>query len=651
MARAKFETYLSKTEAEISDIVNDASFLQSTIKLYDNDVIETRNIEKAAELVDKVYTIFIYDQANKLVFWTNDKAPQPALHSFNFKNPYYIIHQDLYRTLLYDKKIGQQDYRLLACIPVRLGSAADPYEHIDKNLPSGLQLSTTPGIPIITGKGDDFIYIANSNLNKLTSKEVRILLLMYIVAFLALAILIQRIAYLVKDKIGLWSSIGFFLFTTIGIRLVSYLFDFTEQFSVLSVFSPIITSPAFSNSLGNILINVVLLLWISVFMINNLDLSKLNNLKSTNKAVISFVGYLLIGLGMIGLAKFCEALIQETQIDFNFESVFNLDRISILALVGIILTLFSFFVWSAKIISVIQDFRLAIKPKTFAGVLAVLVSLPIAHWLSPSIPFFQYAIVVSIFILLLDIFLEVKTPNFTWIVLWLVVLSGFSSILMFKYNRDKDISQRTRIAKLLTEAVDTVAFDEMIALIKAIKEPLHHVETWQDVRDVITSTYHNVSTSYLNKHYDLNFPRAGELKDSKELEYNDYTIYQRNDGLDHYLLTIDGSEGIRVLTSIQKKKSNPYNPLPEFVPTTSFKNIPEFTNYEYAIYKDNRCIERSLSEFKMVFDQEAPLIGKTILNYLGGRSELIYNNGRYITIIGRKLTGLIKPVSLFSYLL
>ena len=190
----------------------------------------------------------------------------------------------------------------------------------------------------------------------------------------------------------------------------------------------------------------------------------------------------------------------------------------------------------------------------------------------------------------------------------------------------------------------------MIGLIETIKEPLHNVETWQDVRDVITSTYHNVSANYLNTHYNLSFPRAGELKDSKEIKYHGYTIYQRNDALDHYLLTIDGRDGIRVLTSIQKKKSNPYNPLPEFVPITNFKNIPELSKYEYAIYKDNRCLERSLSEFKMVFDQEAPPVGKTNLNYRNRRSELVYNNGSYITIIGRKLSGIIKPVSLFSYL-
>ncbi|MCB0667725.1 MAG: GHKL domain-containing protein [Saprospiraceae bacterium] len=650
IARTKFENYLSKAESEINDIVNDPAFLQSIINLYSDDVIENRNIDRASDLVKKNYTIFFYNQSNRLVSWTNDKAPSPDLSAYKFGSSYYLKSQNIYYTLHFTRQIGGSTYKILACIPVRLGNADEPYSHIDKNLSSTLQLTTTPGIPIITANGEDFLYIANVDFEKLTKKEVRILLFLYFLAFLSLAVLIHRIAYLVKDKIGIWPAVGFFLFTTIGIRLVSYLFDFTDQFSVLKLFSPSVTAPAFSNSLGNILINVILLLWISVFLINNLDLRKLNHLKPLQKTVASFVGYFLICLGMIGLAKFCEALIQNTNIDFNFESVFNLDSISILALIGIILTLFSFFVWSAKIISVIQDFRLLIKPKLFAGISAVLLALPLALKINPTIPFFQFALVVSIFILLLDIFLEVKTPNFTWIVLWLVVLSGFSSILMFKYNRDKDIYQRTDIAKALTESVDTVALDQMIALIEEMSETIDHVETWEDARNVINSTYDNFSASYLNTHYDLSFPRAGELKDSREIKYNNQHFYQRNDALDHYLLTIDGAQGIKVLTSIQKKKSNPYNPLPDFLPKPNFKNIPELSDYEYAIYKDRRCLERSLSEYKMILDGDIPPIGDTKMIYPPDRSELIYNNGTYVTLIGRKLTGLIKPVSLFSYL-
>lgn len=649
-AQATFENYLTSIETEIQSIITDRSFLQSVIRLYDQDVIETRNIERAEELVAKSYTLLVYNQTGKPVFWTNDKAPQPDPSAFSFNNPYYEIHTNLYRTQTYEAEIEERPYLILSCIPLRLGGASEPYGHIDKNLPSSIQLSTTEGLPIVSANGRDVLFLSIGQSGELTKREVRILLLLYSLAFLALAVLVQRIAYLVKDKIGLWSSIGFFLFTAIGIRLVSYLFNFTDQFSVLKIFDPSLTSPAFDSSLGNILINVILLLWISVFLINNVDLNKLNHYKPFQKTSLSFIGYFLVSLGIIGLAKFCEDIIQKTNIDFNFESVFNLDSISILALIGIILTLFSFFIWSAKIISIIQNFRLPIQPRWFAGISAVLLSLPIAHLVSPSIPFFQFALVISIFILLLDIFLEVKTPNFTWIALWLVVLSGFSSILMFKFNRDKDIAQRMQIAKLLTEAPDTVAFNTMINLIQTMADPLYQANTWQEVRDIIQSTYQSSHANYLNTHYELTFPRAGELKDSRIINYRDLTIYQKNNKLDHYLLTIDGRDGIKVLTGIQKKLSNPYNPLPEFLPTSNFKNIPDLSEYEYAIYQDNHCIERSLSEYKMILDDKVPPPGQFIMNYPAGRSEWIYNNGEYITKIGRKLTGLIKPVSLFSYL-
>ena len=126
IARAKFESFLSQTETEINDVVNDAAFLQSIVHLYDEDLVETRNFTRANELVAKSYTIFFYNLSNQLLFWSNDKAPQPDLSSFNFSNPYYLKHQNIYRTLYFTRQIGNENYRILACIPVRLGAAAEP---------------------------------------------------------------------------------------------------------------------------------------------------------------------------------------------------------------------------------------------------------------------------------------------------------------------------------------------------------------------------------------------------------------------------------------------------------------------------------------------------------------------------------------------
>ena len=496
VAKLKFESYLNRTQSEIEGITADVDLLQSLLSLYEARDSSQKDIERALNLSTRPYTIFIYDQANKLIYWSNDHAPQPNLDLFNLGSSYYSPLQSLYHTILKSQKIGTNIYKILACIPIRIGGTDEPYRHIDKNLPATLQLSTTVGVPIIASSGEEIIYISNSNFDRLTKREVRILLILYGLAFLALAVLIQKIAYLIKKRIGTWTAIGFFLFTSIGIRLASYLFDFTNQFSSSEVFDSTLTQPAFTNSLGNILINIVLILWISVFLVNNVELQKTREMTSLQKVLLSFGGYLVIAFGILWLAKFCQNLIQETSIDFNFESVFNLDKISILALIGIILLLFSLFIWSAKIVSVIQQSNLAVRPRIISGLSAILASMLIAFVIGSSIPIFQFAIVVGIFILLLDIFLEVKTPNFTWIVLWLVVLSGFSSILMFKYNRDKDIAQRTEIAKALSEGADTVAFKEILALIEVMEELLNQVSSWNDLKNIITTTYANNTSGY-----------------------------------------------------------------------------------------------------------------------------------------------------------
>lgn len=649
VAKENFEYYLKETEAEIREITSNEIFVESLLELWDETSIDNIAVDRATNLEQKHYTIFFYDDKG-LTHWTNDKSPIPPRNMVDADNPYYVIHQNIYRLLRHQTIVSGKRIRMLSCIPIQLGASTEPYAHIDQNLPATLRLTTEPGLPIITNNGEDFLYIQSTNFERLTKREVRILALLYFLAFIAMAILIQKIASLVREKVGIWSAIGFFLFTIVGLRFVTYLFDFTSHFRVSEIFDPSITSPAFNISLGNIFLNILLILWVSVYLINRIDPSDLTKWGNTGKISVSFVGYFLIALASTGLAKFCSDLIQKTSIDFNFESVFNLDQISILSLIGIIFLLFTIFIWSAKIISIVQDFEIEVKSRVLAALGAIVVSLPFAYMAQASIPLLPFAMVVGIFILLLDLFLEVKTPNFTWIVLWLVVLSGFSSIMMFKYNRDKDIQQRTQIAQKLTEGIDQSALMEIELLIKSLEEPLKYAKNYEDVQQIVSGAFVNKTSSYLHTHYDLGFPKISELRGSREVKQNNHTYYKRSDDLDHYLFTVNGGQGFRVLTSLQKKKSNPYNPLPQFIPTTNFKNIPQLQDYEYAIYKHSRCVERSSAEYRMILEDDVPLRGDIRLIYPSGRSELIYNNGEYVTKIGRKLTGLIKPVSLFSYL-
>ena len=645
--KVKFDSYLQQYELEIYNILIDTHFLSNLLDILNPDNLDDKNdIERLINLSHKPYTLFIYEEGD-LRFWSNDKAHQPDPAEIEADNPYFNDQNgNYYRILAEEVFLAERRYLVAASIPIRLTSRDNPYGHIDRNIPANVQLSSNPGIPIVTSQDQEFLYISPFEENELTRQEVKILLSLYGLAMIALIVLIQRIAIIIKERVGIWESFGFLIFTAVGIRVVSILFNLTSQFSAVEAFDTGLMEPAFTNSsLADILINIGLLLWISIFIINNLVIKEKMNTSLWRQIPIVLGSYLSIAIGLILLAKLCQLLIQDTSIDFNFESVFNLDRISILSLVGIILVLFTQFVWSAKLVSIVQDLGISLKHKIIAGSVALALSTPILFFICRSVPIIPFVLVAGIFILLLDIFLEVKTPNFTWVVLWLVVLSGFSSILLFKFNRDKDIEIRTKIAESLTERIDTLALKEIINVLTIVSDPLLQVRSRYQVRNTIASGVAQGS-SYLTSHYQIQFPEADALNGSEEFQWNGLTFYKKVDVLDHYFITVEGGGGTKVMTAFSKQKHNPYSPLPSLIPETNFKGNDILNEYEYAIYKEMRCVERSSSGYKMVLEEIEPPVGEFRLVYPAGRSELIYNNGEYTTMVGKKLAGLIKPVSL-----
>ncbi len=647
-AQSYFAKYLEEQEKEIDKILADGEYLTTLTQLVTNDELEQDEVKRTLDLVEKPYTIFILDNQPSLVFWSNDEARSPDLNQLDDDSPYYRdkLSGNIYWVIRSQQLLQGKNHTILGFIPFKLTQLDNPYEHVNKNISTEIQLVREGGIPILSKGSGPSIHLQSDIEDRLSRREILILTGLYLLAILALGILIQKIAYLIREEMGANTAIGFFIFTTVGIRLVSLLFDFSGHFEAVSIFDPSIMAPAFPGSLSDLLINVCLFLWVSIFIVNTLEIKVPEQKPPVRYSAYAFTGYLTILGGLVFLTRFCQKLIQKTEINFNFESVFNLDQLSILALISIILLMFTLFVWSSKIVSIIQRFDLPIKHRIISGASALLLSLPLLHLAGSTVPLIQFALVAGIYILLLDIFLEVKTPNFTWVVLWLVVLSGFSSILLFKFNKDKDVALRKEVAHRLTHGVDSVALSEISNL-------LHELQVSTD--SLITNSYartylreHLNNSSYLSSYYSLSFPESIGLSDI--IQHEDFAFYRKSGQLDQYLLDVRTDDGKAMIASFTKRKTNPHSPLQSFVPTRNFKDIALLSEYDYAIYEHERCIERSHAGYKMVLEETIPPIGQSTLFYPSGRSELMVNNGDYVIIVGRRLTGLIKPVSLFSYL-
>lgn len=648
-AKDKIEAYLQHTEAEINQIVADSGLILSLTSLFPDDDLDVTSMSHALDLSENAYTFFIFNHRNRLLYWSNDKAKIPSSDLLTRAGPLYNDDLGTYRIIKKNIVIGRENLRFITYVPIFKKLIDNPFGHISRHIPPSLTLSEEEGLPILSTTGEELLYIQDKNSPVLSRTQVLILLVLYTLAFLALGIAVMHISHFVRQKLGAWASIAFIAFTAVVLRLITLVFDFSQHFESIPIFDASLMSPGFKNSLGNILVNIVIFLWVSIYTINYLPSKFRSNLSQQQRVLIAATQYFIIFLGTVLLTKFCGDIIQYTSIDFDFDSVFNLDTLSIAALIGVILLLFAQFLWSVKLMSIVTELNLSIPEKLVAGGPTLLLTLPILYFLSPSIPIFQFVLVATIYILLLDLFLEVNTPNFTWIVLWLVVLAGFSSIMLFKYNNDKTTQVRLQVAKQLTEQVDSVALNEISDVFSRADE-LGVMRNDSTLRRSIRNILEQES-DYLTTYYNYSFSRIRPSQTQEQpLKYGELNYYEDKNALDRYIFPFGTRDEGSQFVILEKKKVSYDNPLTSILPIIPFKGIELLEDYDYAIYKGRQCIERSSPDYQMVLDQLPPVAGQTAIYHPVGRSELLYNNGSYTTIVGRKLTGLIKPVSLFSYL-
>ena len=648
-AATQVEQYIAAEQTYYEGLAKDEMLCNSLAQVQSTDQKDGKLQHVLAAQEDRTGSFFLFEE-EKMQFWSNNIIKQPGVILSQDQFPLYRENGNLFRTGKIELP-GTDDQRTLVyCIPLQLSNRSLPLAHIHPSIPKEITLSRSAGVPILRDvKGQVLLYVSQSSATTLAARDIRILVVLYGIALLALALLISKITAGFQRKWGSKSALIFFILSVIGIRLLSILINFSSGFSGIPTFDSSLTSPVFAQSMGDIMINIAIILWISIVLINALNpqLKELN-LGRWRKGLLTFSGYLLILLGFIGLTWFCKHLILESKIQFNFESVLDLDRISIMAIVGIILLVFTIFLWSVKIVSILNQLGLPSRQKIAIGIVSILLVLPMMIHISPSIPLIQFFIVAFIFVVLLDIFIESKKANFTWVILWLLIISGFSSVLLYKINNDKDVHLRTLIAQELIEQQDLRALESISIFAQGLTHTTISVDSSLSARDRIKTQYAR-DHGYLSNYYELDFPSAQILKESTRTDKAP-RMWQKEDEIDHYIAGID-VDGEVILTSFHKKKMNPYEPLLGSAPIEPFKGIGNLAKYEYAIYDgDGHCRERSSSDYPMKLQASLPLEGETKLHFSKNRSELLYHHGDFSIQIGRNLSGLIKPLSLFSYL-
>lgn len=658
----------------------------------DNKHLE-QDIQYLQNLIKEKFTINIY-QGDSLVYWTNNMvqvpveyrnkpAPKRRFELLSLTNGYYELIQQSYR----DADVGQ--YTISCLIPIKYQYQLESNylkNHFVNNpeVPAELELSASESpYPIVNNQGQTLGYL-QANENIIDQSRLQISLFLYLLAFIVLGFLFNTIAGQIIKRDKIWQGAAFLIISIFGIRFLSVFLNFSDKFVELPLFARNFNT-VLSGSLGDLLINIVLLLWVMAFFHKEFPVRSYDHLSFQTKVSVTVLNYIAILSAILILTGVFKTLVFNTGLTFDFDNVFSLDNHSLLAVFGVILLLIALFLFSHRMMMTISRIGLT-RYQRLAGLgIATAISLPILLSVDFIIDPVYLLLIAFVFILIFDQFIDRKQVNFTWLLIWLVILSAFPSVLLFRYNAFKDYQLREAYAQELANPKDLTAEHALADLQKSIADDTIFQKdlstqginlTEDKLRQKIDQFYTQDSYLFYNYSYDIYGFNAEQeivfteqrptwdeitfqLESSSSTPNEQLKYWTNGQGKDSYFLALDflnqvDQEGISLILEFQRQRREQSKVFTELLIDKPYKELTRLGKYDYAVYKNNKQINAEGKFYGNTLNlDELPPKGEFKEEMVNNRSELIYNspNDNIVVVIGKETEDYLKKaISLFSFI-
>ena len=691
----KIEGYLQEEEKKVEDFFENKSFIRRQLRKtepasfsqIENDFLYLQDYSS------ELFTICIY-RKDSLVFWTNNYA-QPYFEQVNKASPtreHQMIklrngNYEMIRQKFIDAKMGP--YTMVALIPIKYTYELDSkyLEHkfaVDPLIPNQIKVSHEESDFVIhTRSGQGLAYLSSKE-ELIDLFHLQWLLFFFFLAFLTLGVFLNDFARrLVKERNQLQGA-AFLIAGLFGIRLLTILLDFSGHFSALPLFAKNFDT-SLSSSLGDLLINIVLLLWIMLFFYREFKIRSYDHLPRRGKFWLTSLNYLSILIGILLITSVFKTLVFNTTISFDFDNVFNLDRYSLIAIIGVILLLMALYLFSHRMMSTIVRIGLKRYTRMAALGIALVASIPLLLFFDLLLPATYILLIAFVFIQIFDLFIDSKVITFTWLVIWLVILSGFPAILLFKYNAYRDRTVRLSYAKELSNLRDHAAESAFVWLKDRIKDdnfirgefakPFPFRVDEGKIKRQIDKYYthdnylfynYNYQVSAFNKYQQAAIKNQEEtfasisnkVRQSQNIMDEELKFWSSENGLNTYIIELsipireNQGHALSLYLEFIRQRREPSKVYTELLVDRQYKNLEELDKYEYAIYKDNKRIDSEGKVYgPLLTIPNLPPPGKSKELIHDNRSDLIYrgDNG-IVVLLGREKETFLKAISLFSYI-
>lgn len=641
------------------------------------------------ELSKQDYSIFVIS-GDTLLFWSNNLLPLDTL-TFNQTGSSIIKLANGY----FDKReITTEEYRLIGLIKVKSNFI---YENQFLANKFGIPFPFSNSIEIVelgnlyqikNIEGESLFSLNYSNYNNSSSIHRDILALLFLVLIVFIVITIYK-AY--QSLLPFYKSKYIFVLGFIAdmaiIRLITLYFRLPEEvYSTFLFSSESLAFSIFSSSLGDLLINTILLFAISYVFHRNFNYSYLLKFRNGFVKLVLFISsFSFIVFLFHLLIYYLNSLIIDSNISFNLNEITSISFYGFLGFIIFAFLILTFVFFTLKLSILLS--RLVRKKIIFLVLIIVLCTV----FYFIQIQFIDNCPICFVFILLYLISFSIFESKFrgkievSIAIFYLLLFSVFSTYILSESSKAKEFEKRKLIAHSIAVERDPIAEYKFIQVAKEMKSDsviADHLIKYPFQSQLDYNNLYKYITSKYFSHYWTKYDFVITICDEERLldvqpedyvvscytyfediisEYGQVTSCDDFYFLDYYMLSDNylglinynlADNSFRIAIEVIPKNTPKGLGYPELLADSKNSNTADLSLYSWAMYENNELIYHfgkyfysyNLSQYGS-FEESKSFFNRNKYSHLYYRI-----NEDKVVIISKRGKGLLDTVAPFSYI-
>jgi signal transduction histidine kinase len=679
-------SYIAKAENDFDALASDTSLINKIARGNYNEIL-------LKQLTKKKYFLFVFSENENgfydLLFW-NTQVVDPTAQIFNMIGKSGFVHLPNGEYVWRKNRIS--GLTVLALIPIRWNyTITNEYLKNSFAIGDGLEdsyvISNKPNQNSIRSKEGGFLFSLEQKAEIKISQNTAIATVLRVLAVMVIFLLIHIMATYVVHK-SFYGGVCFLTGFVLLLRIASYYLPLPLNLRQFELFDPTIySSSRLLPSLGDLLINALLFLWIILFVRHYVQEKnvKISVQSPVLKWVAIFLGIAALLVCTLVGGHIILGMVSDSKISFDVINFFTLDIYSVVGFVILGCVAIGYFFLTQVIIYLLQPFL----PKNILVMLLYVTLLGLAVLTfrinEPGI-FFDLCLLtwLLVYLLLLNnkhLFLLASQIISSRLIFWLFFFSLSITLIIIIENDRKEVERRKYYVENLFTKADPSSERLMSSVLTDFRSealaPLFYKFKNESTNNLLKENLLNANFSgYLNK-FDTrlytfddhekplfnvdstNFNTLNTILKSqgKPTKIEDLFYYDVSYDRFSYICKKDITDSadrllgyVFILASPKKYRTDAL--YPELFLRGYDNSIENSSVYSYAIYSDLKLVyNHNDYGFPSVLAPEQVPTNDFETFRKNGYLELWYRAGKdKVVIMAKEDNFFIESITLFSYL-